>query len=218
LQGAGIVLIDMLQEFFSHCYIAPVQFDRIDQAYIITNDEPTSQGSWIAWWDSAVQSGQKYQLLGKHDGGNIWVVYFLTQSDFFHAEIIEPGQVFEIPENITMLRIDLRLWDEQGKAIFQNIEVVEYQEPAPEPDPDPEEPAVLPIPTPEIMEERFWVGYKWGRNIFIMDTAEGEPPSIPIDRGDAYEVKGTQRNRAINLEIGNIITAEPDKEEQPTNE
>ena len=200
----------MLQDFFSHCYVAPVQFDRIDEALIITNDAENSRGTWLAWWDTVVTPGQKFQLLGTHDGGQIWVLYFLTQADFYHAEIIEPGQVFEIPEYVTMLRIDLRLWDEQGKAIFQDINIKEYVEPDPEPEPDIN--PTLPVPTPDILEERYWVGYKWGRNIFIMDTAEGEAPAIPIDRGDAYEVKGTQRNRNLNLEIGNIITAEPDKE------
>jgi len=209
----------MLQDFFSHCYIAPVQFDRVDTSLIITNDAATSRGTWMAWWDSAVKPGQIFQLLGTHDGGHIKALFFITQADYMHSVEIEPGAIFEIPEDAAMLRIDLRLWDEQGMAIFKDIDLVEYTEPEPDPDPDPEPDTdpVLPVPEPVILEERYWVGYKWGRNIFITDTAD-DTAMIPADRGDAYEIQGVQRNRNINLEIGNIIIAEPDKDEEETNE
>jgi hypothetical protein len=201
----------MLNDFFSHCYVAPVQFDRVGDALIITNDAPDSRGSWIAWWSDAVKPGQMFQLLGVHTGGQIKALFFQSQSEYMNSVDIEPGDIFEIIEGATMLRIDLRLWDVQGTANFQNIRIVEYVEPEPDPEPD-DPPVTLPLPTPNILEDRYWVGYKWGRNVFIMDTSE-EGFSIPADRGDAYEVQGVQRGRNINLEIGNIITAQIDEED-----
>ena len=201
----------MLNEWFSHCYVASCQFDRTGDALIITNDTAEARGSWIAWWSEAVALGQQYQLLGMQDGGQFKALFYRTQSDYMHSVDIEPGSIFEIPDEATMLRIDGRLWNEKGKAIFQNIQVVAYQESEPEPEP-PEVNPTLPLPEPDTLPKSHVTGYKWGRNIFVM--VHGDAPPIPPDWGDAYEVKGFQHGRRLDLEIGNIITAaEPAKEE-----
>jgi hypothetical protein len=191
----------MLKDFFSHCYKAPVQFGRVGDALLISNDSADSRGSWIAWWDGAVTPGQTFQLLGTYEGGQIKALFFRTYTEFMSSVVVEPGAVFEVPEEAALLRLDCRFWDAAGRAVFQNIQVVEYGPTAAAP--------LLPLPAPDLLEERYWVGYKWGRNIFIMDSA-GEGPAIPVDRGDAYEVTGSQRGRDIYLKVGNIITAEGD--------
>jgi hypothetical protein len=191
--------------------MAPVQFDRSGDALIIQNDAETSQGTWMAWWDEPIHQGQKYQLLGTNDAGHIKVLFYRTQTDYMHSEILEPGETFEIPEDATMFRVDCRFWGEKGRAIFQGIKVLLYTDPEEPPDDDEEGPVILPIPEPDLMQKHHVTGYKWGRNIFVM--VHGDDPMIPPDWGDAYEVKGYQHGRRLDLEIGNMITAEEPQEE-----
>ena len=191
----------MLRDWNSYCRVAPSTFERHGNLLIITNDTPESQGFWYAWWDEPVKPGQKFQVFGTHNGGHIAALFFRSDKDFMHSVEVAPGEVFEIPEEATVLRIDCRLWKEQGKAIFDNVHIIEYAEPQEE-----EGPPVLPIPQPDLMQKHHVTGYKWGRNVFVM--VHGDEPMVPPDWGDAYEVKGYQHGRRLDLEIGNMITAE----------
>jgi hypothetical protein len=200
----------MLTNWKSHCYIAPVQFDRSGDALIIQTDSENSRGSWFAWWDAPIRQGEKYQLLGTHDAGVVKVLFYRTQTDFMFSVSLEPGEFFHIPEDATMIRVDCRLWNEKGRAVFQGIKVLLYEEPE---EPEPDENPILPIPEPDLMQKHHVTGYKWGRNIFVMVHGD-EEAIIPPDWGDAYEVKGTQTGRRLDLEIGNMITAEEPAEKE----
>jgi len=153
----------MLNDFFSHCYVAPVQFERIGNSLVITNDESDARGSWIAWWYTNVKPGQKFQLAGTYEGGQIIVLFFQTHADYLSGRRIEPGEVITVPDSATMMRIDLRLWEQQGKAVFNNIRLDEYYEPDPEPEPE----SVL----PEILEDRYKIGTKFGRSLLTIELS-----------------------------------------------
>jgi hypothetical protein len=115
----------MLPNWKSHCYHAPVQFEQIGRTLTIINDAPDSQGSWIAWHNHPIHPGRRFQLLGSHDGGHIKIRFFRIQTDYLHGCTLEPGETFTVPPGAALLRVDCRLWGEQGRATFQNIHLVD---------------------------------------------------------------------------------------------
>jgi hypothetical protein len=196
----------MLTSWRSHCWRGPCQFGRTETSFSIQTDADNARGGWICVADTPVTAGDIFILSGTYHTGTIHALWYLD-GEYLQGSRIEPGYPFMAPEDANRLRIDLRLWNQQGFAEFRNIMLSEYggDLPQDEPeDPPAEETEPLPVPLPDLAQKHHVTGWKWGRNIALM--VHEEETSTPPYYGDdhPYEVKGWQHGRRLDLEIGNM--------------
>ncbi len=201
--------MNLLNNWRQHCYSGPCEFSREGDNFTIQTDAPYGRGSWYCFLDSTVVPGQQFQFSGQHLGGAM-VALFYSDSEFIKNTPIVDGQIITIPEDINRLRVDLRLWNQQGIAHFQNISLEDYEEP------DPEQPVntdPLPVPLPNEMQCHAVTGYKWGSNMFLL-VEDGD--AVPGYFQEPNVVRGHQVGRDIHLKVGFPFFADlgPSEEEE----
>jgi hypothetical protein len=111
----------------------------------------------MAWYNQPIHPGRRLQLLGSHEGGHIKIRFFRTQTDYMHGCTLKPGETFTVPAGAALLRVDCRLWGEQGRATFQNIHLVDL--------PLHNKPSLH----PHILEQRYRIGIKHGRTLLTKE-------------------------------------------------
>ena len=204
----------MLTNWKSHCWQGPCQFERTDETFIIKNDASNCRGGWICYADEAICPGDQFLLNGSYQLGYISAIWY-HDKEYISGQHIEPGEPFAAPEDkdVNRIRVDLRLWGQEGIATFSEISLERY---TPEPEPEPELDLFLQVPPPDTTQKHHVTGWKWGRNIALMvhdlpedsELAAADTPPTYIDQNEdiiPYEVKGWQHGRHLDLEIGNMF-------------
>jgi hypothetical protein len=201
----------------NHCYRGPCEFSRTAGSFTIQTDVPDGRGSWYCYADVTPAEGEQFLFQGQVDGPGQCRILFYSGDEVASSLAVEGGTIVTIPPDTDRLRLDLRLWNAQGTAVFSGISLDPY-EPPPPPEPG------LEVPPPDATQKHHVTGWKWGRNIALIihnchseGTEESEESDVPptyIDQNEdiiPYEVRGWQHGRRLDLQIGNMVVTDEDE-------
>lgn len=115
-----------------------------DPIYVITNASANDRGTWIGDTTAITDFFGWVRLKGRISGaagGQARILQYVGSDLVSNDRIAQGAGVFEgraqLAAGITMIRVDLRLWNEAGAASFADIVLEEDPNADPEPDPDP---------------------------------------------------------------------------------
>jgi hypothetical protein len=191
----------MFTKWKSHCYQGSCKFAREGTRFQISSQTANGRGSWYAFYDEPVAGGDRFIVYGRVSGPGTIKVLCYAGDELIESIPVTHEQSFCAHERTDRMRLDLRLWNRKGMAVFQDIAIIPQSKPA-------VPPRGLPLPPPDTTQKHHVSGWKWGRNIALM--VHDEAPHTPITYVDGsedpipYEVRGFQHGRRLDLEIGHM--------------
>lgn len=195
------------------------QIEPDGSALTIINDSADDQGSIYAWYEGPIAPDEQYRVAGQWGIGKVVVVFQLGPSSYAGINVTDDNRSVTVPAGAQRMRLDCRLWNQAGTAVFTGMSIEQASEPAEpgEPEPPAEPPIWGDMPIPMPATDEHILGYLWNGSYFLQDINE----AIPGTFGTPHEVKGWRHGRIIILEIGHPFYAdlEPtDTPEEPTAE
>jgi len=182
----------MLINWSNHCYKGPCQFDRDGDTFSVHTDAPDGRGSWFAPYVGDITPGQSLVFYGQKTNGTMMVLFF-NNVDYMDSVEVNNGDIITVPQNINRIRVDLRLWDQQGNAQFTDVDLEPYEISTGE---------GLAVPPPDTTQKHHVTGYKWGRCIALFVQGDEDPVPPDFESITAYQVTGFQHGRRLDLDIG----------------
>lgn len=189
----------MFTRWKSHCYQGSCKFAREGTRFQISSQTANGRGSWYAYYDEPLAGGDRFTVYGRVSGPGTMKVLCYAGDEVIESTPVVHEQSFRVPEQTERMRLDLRLWNRKGTAVFQDIAIVPQSAPV-------VPPRGLPVPPPDTTQKHHVTGWKWGRNIALVTHGDTmTPPCFGIaDEIIPYEVRGFQHGRRLDLEIGHM--------------